>query len=126
MPDVVVVKKVKAKSVEEEAANTEEKKKAKSSGSKNRERRQRKQEKKMKKKGDALKRMGFDGGDEDNHDSVWDEERKAFEEELNSDAELAAELKSIIGHKIKMSKEVISEEAANTDENDSPTNTLTL
>ena len=126
MPDVVLVKKVKVKSVEEEAAHTEEKKKAKSSGSKKRERRQRKQEKNMKKKADALRRMGFDGGDEDNHDSLWDEERKAFEEELNSDAELAAELKSIIGHKIKMSKEVISEEAANTDENDSPTNTLTL
>ena len=75
----------------------------------------------MKKKGDAIKRMGFDGGDEDNNDSMWDEERKAFEEELNSDAELAApELKSIVGHRIKMSKEVISEEAANTNENDSP------
>ena len=41
--------------------------------------------------------MGFDGGDEDNNDSMWDEERKAFKEVLNSDAELAAELKSIVG-----------------------------
>ena len=97
MPDVVVVKKVKAKSVEEEAANTEEKKKAKSNASKKRERRQQKQEKKMKKKGDTLKRTGFNDGDENNHDSMWDEERKAFKEELNSDAELAAELKSIVG-----------------------------
>ena len=51
----------------------------------------------MKKKGDTLKRTGFNDGDENNHDSMWDEERKAFKEELNSDAELAAELKSIVG-----------------------------
>ena len=37
--------------------------------------------------------MGFDGGgveDKNNADSMWDEERKAFKEKFNSDAELAA------------------------------------
>lgn len=55
----------------------------------------------MKQQGDTLKRTGLNDGDDENHtshDSMWNEERKAaFKEELNSDAELAAELKSIIG-----------------------------
>ncbi len=117
MPDVVLVKKIKGSStmeeVKDEAETKKKKQKAKSSGSKKRERRKRKQEKKEKELAESYERMGFAGGGDDvdaGADEVWEEERKAFEQELEKDIELAAEFQSILEKELESGKNTIKEQ----------------
>jgi endonuclease III-like uncharacterized protein len=61
----------------------------------------------MKELAEAADRMGLggEGGEEEEED--WDQERKAFEEELKNDIELAAEFRSLVEKEIDMAKEAM-------------------
>jgi len=99
LPDVVLVKKCKGGAVEsndgddiEETKEEKSKSRAKSSGSKRRERRRKREEKKMKALEDAAARMGFLEDDGAADESLIENDRSAFKEELVNDPELAREL----------------------------------
>mmetsp|Transcript_5364 Transcript_5364/g.7967 ORF Transcript_5364/g.7967 Transcript_5364/m.7967 type:complete len:594 (+) Transcript_5364:95-1876(+) len=134
MPDVVLVKKVKSGGAMEEAVkggdgdDGDKKSKVKSSGSKKKERRRKREKKKQKNIDKTFARMGFSGGKSsggggDNDDNLWEEERRAFEQDLEKDIELAAEFQSIVEKgKLDMEGEDIIEEQeieeGKNDEND--------
>jgi len=111
LPDVVLVKKVNDTSLHsnndeegEETLDDSENKKEKSK-SKKRERRQRRREKKDKDFEAAASRMGFKDGKEgeDPNEQLWEQERKAFEAEVEKDAELESDLHSIAQKELELS-----------------------
>lgn len=110
LPDVVLVKKIHSAGgrggevFDEAQQESSHKPKAKSSGSKRREKRKQKQEKKIKELAEAADRMGLGGGGNEAGEDDWEQERKAFEEELKNDIELAAEFRSLVEKEIDMAK----------------------
>jgi transposase len=110
LPDVVLVKKIHSAGgrggevFNEAQQELLDKPKAKSSGSKRREKRKQKQEKKMKELAEAADRMGLGGVGNEAGEDDWEQERKAFEEELKNDIELAAEFRSMVEKEIDMAK----------------------